>query len=276
MVKRITVGVLGIPLLLFVILSPFRNNLPFLLFLLIINSLGLNELYNIFLLKKIKINRIYFISCGIMMVLGLYLQIHYLKNMDFNLFDLIFILSVCIYFISLIIKKDFHDSISRISYFTFGLFYVSYLSGYFLMLKSLPEGSYYLFLIVMLIWFNDSFACFGGLWLGKKKLGLAASPKKSLAGVYSGIIFSIVSVFICELIFREHLTLSLSQKILIGIVFGFIVILSDLMESVLKRSAGIKDSGHLFPGHGGVLDIFDSWFLTIPLFYFYLRVSGIV
>ena len=281
MIKRIIVGIVGIPLLLYVILSNFYYCLPFLLFLILLNGLALNEIHYIFSLKNVKINRIYFITCGILMIISLYIQllekicatsfILLLTSPLLNhLFNLIFLLSISIYFISLIFNKDYKDVISKISYFIFGLFYISYLSGYFLLLKSMPDGRYFLFLIILLIWSNDTFAYFGGMLFGKKKLKIKASPNKSYAGIYFGIIFSIISVFISELIFKTHISLSLLQKLFIGFVFGIIVILSDLMESVLKRSAGIKDSKSLFPGHGGVLDIFDGWFLTIPLFYFYI------
>ena len=117
----------------------------------------------------------------------------------------------------------------------------------------------------------DAIHYFGGYFFGKKKLPVKASPNKSYAGLFSGILFSIAAVFLSEWIFKIHISFTLFQKIFIGIIFGFIVILSDLLESILKRSVVIKDSRGLFPGHGGVLDIFDGWFLTIPLFYFYIR-----
>lgn len=273
MIKRIIVAFFGIPLILFVILSRYNYNLPFLLFLIILNGLCLNEMHHIFELKNIKLNKIYFITCGTLIILSFYFQIYYLKNEN-NIINLFFILSVCIYLIRFIFTDNFNNTILKISFFTFGLFYISYLSGYFLLLKNLTNGSYFLFLIVLLIWFNDSFAYFCGLLFGKKKLGIKASPNKSYAGIYGALFFSVISVFISEQIFRDHLTLSLFKKIFIGIIFGIIAILSDLIESVLKRSAGLKDSGNLFPGHGGVLDIFDGWFFTIPLFYFYIKFFG--
>lgn len=270
MLKRIIVAFLGIPLLIFLILSEFLHGLPFLLFLILLNILALNEMYYIFSLKEIKIDRIYLITCGVLMIICLYLQLHYLDNMEY-LFNIVFILSICIYFISLIFQKDYKDAISKIAYFTFGLFYISYLSSYSLLLKSIRCGQYYLFLIITLIWCNDSFAYFGGLLFGNKKLKIKASPNKTYAGLYAGIAFSIIAVFISELIFKEHVSFTLLEKFFIGIVFGVLVILSDLLESVLKRSVSIKDSKNFLPGHGGVLDVFDSWFLTIPLFYFYIN-----
>ncbi len=274
MTKRIIVASFGIPILLFAVLSHWLYNLPCFIFLALLNGFALNELHHIFSLKNIKINKTYLILSGIIMISALYLQSSkeiWNTILPLSLFNMIFILSIGIYFVSIIFEKDHKDAILKISCFTFGLFYITYLSGYFLILKNMPEGSYYLFLIILLIWLNDSFAYFGGMLFGKKKLPIKASPNKTYAGLYCGIIFSIISVFISEGIFSEHISLSLFQKFFIGTFFGIIVILSDLLESILKRSAGIKDSKGLFPGHGGILDIFDGWFLTIPLFYFYLK-----
>ncbi len=273
MTKRVVIGIIGIPVLLFAILSDVWRNFPFLFFLIVLNSLALNEMHYIFLLKKINLNKLYFLLSGNLIIISLYLGLCYNNNIDFRHF--IFMLSIIIYFISLIFKNNYKDALLKISFFTFGLFYISYLSSYFLLLMHLPGGKYYLFLIVLLIWCNDSFAyCFGMLF-GRKKLGVKASPEKSYAGVWGGVFASIVSVFISEMIFKEHLSMSFLQKMIIGTSFGIIVILSDLVESVLKRSVSIKDSKSLFPGHGGVLDIFDGWFLTIPLFYYYIKLTGI-
>ncbi len=283
MTKRIIIAFFGIPILLFAVLSHWLYNLPFLIFLVLLNGFALNELHHIFSLKNIKINKTYLIFSGIIMILALYLQsskdiwnaigmsAYRAASLPLSLFNMIFILSIGIYFISIIFEKDHKDTILKISCFTFGLFYITYLSGYFLILKTMPEGSYYLFLIILLIWLNDSFAYFGGILFGKKKLPIKASPNKTYAGLYCGIIFSIISIFVSEGIFKEYISLSLFQKIFTGFIFGIIVILSDLLESILKRSVGIKDSKGIFPGHGGILDIFDGWFLTIPLFYFYLK-----
>ena len=204
------------------------------------------------------------------MIISLHIEQNYLEYMEY-LFNLIFILSISIYFINLVFQKDYKDALTKISYFTFGLFYVTYLSSYSLLLKNIPAGQYFLLLIIVLIWCNDTFAYIGGMLFGRKKLKIKASPNKTYAGCISAIIFSIITVFIIELIFKEHISFTLFEKFFIGIVFGSIAILSDLLESVLKRSVSIKDSKSLIPGHGGALDVLDSWFLTIPLFYFYIN-----
>ena len=245
MLKRIIVAFISIPLLLFAVLSKFQYGLPLVLLMIIINGLALNEVHYLISLKKIKIDKIYFITCGVLMIISMHLQTYYINNMNY-LFNLVFILSIGIYFISLVFQNDYKDVLLTISCFTFGLFYISYLSSYVLLVKNMPEGSYYLLMIVLLIWANDSFAYFGGKFLGKKKLPVKASPNKTYAGVYTGVLFSIGAVFLTCLIFKNHLSITFLQKMAIGIVFGIIVIFSDLLESVLKRSVDIKDSKREF------------------------------
>lgn len=273
MLKRVFIGAVGLPCLIFIILNEFQQNIFFFLFLLLLNILALNEIHYIFLLKKIVLNKVYFILSGLLMIIGLYIQTYYIKT-DIDLLPLVFLLCIVIYFITLIFNLDYKDAVFKIGCFSFGLFYISYLSSYFLKLKTIPSGSYYLFLITSLIWLNDSFAYFIGMFFGKRKLSIKASPNKSYAGVMGGLVFSIIAVFLAELIFPDHISFSFFHKIVLGIIFGIIVVFSDLLESVIKRSVSIKDSKGLLPGHGGVLDIFDGWLITIPLFYYYIVIVG--
>jgi len=263
MLKRILIALIGVPLIVFTILNESANNICFLIFLIFLNILGLDELNYMLKLKNIKINRIFLIISGVTIIITNYFKSPLLTGFAFFVFIFLFLISE-------IFKKQYKNSLLKFCGFVFALFYISYLSSYFFLLKMLPNGKYYLLLIVILIWVNDSFAYFGGMLFGKKKLKIKASPNKSYAGVISGILFSIFTVFIVSEFLKKYIPFTVIQKFFIGIIFGTIVILSDLVESVFKRSVGIKDSKNFLPGHGGVLDVFDSWFLTIPLFYYYL------
>ncbi len=147
MIRRIIVALFGIPIILFVVLSRICHSLPFLLFLILFNALAINEIHHIFSLKKINVNKIYFITCGTLMILSLYIKLMYIQLLPLqgsltykiseHLYGLIFILSVSIYFISMIFKNNYKDIIPKISCLTFGLFYIPYLSGYFLLLKTM-------------------------------------------------------------------------------------------------------------------------------------------
>ena len=122
-------------------------------------------------------------------------------------------------------------------------------------------------LIFVLLWANDTFAYLTGRLLGKHKLFERISPGKTIEGSIGGLVFTLVGI----IVFSHYADwLSLGEAIglgLIAVVFGT---LGDLCESLLKRQAGVKDSGNLIPGHGGILDRFDSVLFAIPFVYVFL------
>lgn len=128
-------------------------------------------------------------------------------------------------------------------------------------------GAEWLLLVFVLIWANDTFAYLTGRLLGKHKLFERISPGKTIEGSIGGLIFTLAGI----MVFSHYVDwLSLGQAIglgLIAVVFGT---LGDLCESMLKRQAGVKDSGKLIPGHGGILDRFDSVLFAVPFVYVFL------
>lgn len=122
-------------------------------------------------------------------------------------------------------------------------------------------------LVFILLWFNDTFAYLTGRLLGKHKLFERISPGKTVEGSIGGLLFTLAGI----IVFSHYVDwLSLGQAIgmgLIAVVFGT---LGDLCESMLKRQAGVKDSGNLIPGHGGILDRFDSVLFAMPFVYVFL------
>jgi phosphatidate cytidylyltransferase len=119
-----------------------------------------------------------------------------------------------------------------------------------------------------LIWTNDTMAYLTGITIGKNKLLERISPKKTWEGVVGGFIFCIGIAYIISLFFSD---LTTWQWITYGSIIAVFGTIGDLAESMLKRSADIKDSGTLLPGHGGILDRFDSLFLAVPAVYLYLQ-----
>ena len=122
-------------------------------------------------------------------------------------------------------------------------------------------------LVFVLIWANDTFAYLTGRLLGKHKLFERISPGKTVEGSIGGLVFTLAGI----MVYSHYVDwLSLGEAIglgLIAVVFGT---LGDLCESMLKRQAGVKDSGKLIPGHGGILDRFDSILFAMPFVYVYL------
>lgn len=137
------------------------------------------------------------------------------------------------------------------------------ITAIFALWMSSPWWLMYLFLLV---WGADSGAYFVGRKLGRKKLAPNVSPNKSIEGLYGGVITALLIVLVVELV---YLDLTLAQHILflvLSVVTVFSSVLGDLFESMIKRRAGIKDSGRILPGHGGVLDRIDSLLAAAPIF----------
>lgn len=129
------------------------------------------------------------------------------------------------------------------------------------------EGTTFLGCII-LIWSTDTFAYLTGRAIGKHKLYEKISPNKTIEGSVGGLIFTLITATIISYYFTQYSLIEwLGLSILISIFGG----LGDLVESMFKRAANIKDSGNLIPGHGGVLDRFDSLIFASPFIYFYLQ-----
>ncbi|MDR3592794.1 MAG: phosphatidate cytidylyltransferase [Negativicutes bacterium] len=133
---------------------------------------------------------------------------------------------------------------------------------------SQPAGAAYLWLAFIGTWASDTFAFFVGSTLGKHKLAPAVSPGKTWEGVIGGGAGSCLALLALGWLWH----LPLLHCVCIGLVIGFVAPLGDLVESAMKRFAGVKDSGRLLPGHGGVLDRFDSILFTVPAVYYYIYI----
>ena len=128
--------------------------------------------------------------------------------------------------------------------------------------------------VMLSIWANDAFAYFVGSALGRHKLAPRISPSKSVEGFFGGIVGSVI-VWVVMAVFLVP-TLDVPLSIACGVVVGFAAVIGDLFESRLKRGVGVKDSGNLIPGHGGLLDRSDSMLFGGMAAYFLLLFGGIL
>ncbi len=140
-----------------------------------------------------------------------------------------------------------------------------------LLLSNMESKSILFFIVILLIWANDTFAYLTGSMLGKHKLMPSVSPGKTIEGFVGGGVFTIITAVLLNHFINVF---PLSYYILLGLIVWIIGTIGDLVESKLKRSYNIKDSGTIMPGHGGFLDRFDSFIFVLPflvlLTYFYL------
>ena len=158
-------------------------------------------------------------------------------------------------------KRGPYDAIATLT----GLVYVVFFSFHLVLLDQLETGHIFIWTVVLSAFGSDIFAYFTGMLWGKKKLAPVLSPKKTVEGSVGGIIGAGVLCLIFGLIFaRQYLW----QCLLIGIVGGAVSQAGDLTASAFKRKMGIKDYGKLIPGHGGIMDRFDSVIFVAPFVYY--------
>lgn len=130
----------------------------------------------------------------------------------------------------------------------------------------LEPARFFVFLLIFSTWASDTFAFAVGKMMGKVKLCPAISPGKTREGAIGGFVGTLAVAIIFSLIFK----FSVLHALAIGVIIGIMAPLGDLVESILKRVCGVKDSGNIIPGHGGVLDRFDSLLFAAPAMYVYL------
>jgi phosphatidate cytidylyltransferase len=150
-----------------------------------------------------------------------------------------------------------------------GIAYVALLFGHQVGIHRWQQGKYWLLFLYLVIWASDTGAYYVGTSLGKHRLYEKISPKKSVEGLIGGTIASVITALLCKLWLLQ--TLGMVEALLLGAVLALVGTVGDLSESLLKRSTGVKDSGALIPGHGGILDRMDSMLFAAPVLFYYLR-----
>jgi phosphatidate cytidylyltransferase len=150
----------------------------------------------------------------------------------------------------------------------FGVVYVSLLLSHLLLLRWLPDGELLTLFVFGVTWLADAGAYYIGWLIGRHSLAPKISPKKTVEGAIGGLGFSILGGVGAKFWFLPGL--SLADSVLLGVLLGIVGQLGDLVESLWKRSAGVKDSSTVLMAHGGILDKVDSLMFTAPVFYYYL------
>ena len=134
-------------------------------------------------------------------------------------------------------------------------------------------GSALIWILFICTWSSDTFAYFVGVAIGSHKLASSISPNKTIEGFLGGVLgTTAMAVLVGHVAFGFPVI----EMAILGFVLAIVATLGDLVESVMKRFAGVKDSGMLLPGHGGMLDRFDSIFYTAPVFYYFIIIAGLI
>jgi phosphatidate cytidylyltransferase len=159
-----------------------------------------------------------------------------------------------------------------------GLIYIGWLGCYIISLRNLPDGMWWILLVIPTTGMVDGGAFFMGSLFGKHRMAPRISPKKSWEGYIGGVLFGVLGGALLA-VFLQMRAPSIQPwlGLTIGALIGLVTPIGDLGESVMKRSFGVKDSGSVLPGHGGILDRIDSWLWAAPISYYVivLLLSGI-
>lgn len=229
--------------------------------LLVISLIGMSELYNVEG-KRFSVISIF----AYLTATGYYLLI--LFNAEEYRFGLITGLVLALMILYVIRYPKY--SISEISLAVFGLIYVTVMLSYIYKLRILEDGAYYVWLIFIGAWGSDTCAYVTGITIGKHKITPLLSPKKSLEGCIGGVVGAMLIAFIYATIFKEKITCVSNPQVAFVIIAAACSVISqvgDLAASGIKRQYNIKDYGNIIPGHGGILDRFDSILFTAPICY---------
>ncbi len=255
MLKRIVSGLLGVPVLLAVV---YFGGTALFAATLVVALIGLYEFYQA--MEAAKLNPIK--PIGYIFAIAILSQFHFI-NMSANP---IFWLVMTIIALSIILLANRKYNMIDASITLYGLLYVPVLLGHILLTSQQPNGIV-IWLIFITAWGTDTCAYFAGNFFGKRKLCPEISPKKTVEGAIGGILGTmIIAGIFGYFMIKEHMT----AVILIGFFGSIFSMLGDLTASVIKRRVGIKDFGNLIPGHGGILDRFDSILFTAPVIYYFL------
>lgn len=252
-----------------IILSAWQGGLVFLVLILSIVVLAILEFYHMATQKFTHPNKYVGVGTAVLLVLSFYYQQT----------EYIWLLFAISFFVLLTIEL-FRNEIApilNVSNTLGGIFYVAFLLGFLVLIREFPVGrelgyqygGYLVILIFLSVWVCDSAAYILGSRFGRHKLFPRVSPNKTIEGTIFGFGFAVLAAYLCYLMFLQGL--GLRNVLIIGAICGSVGQLSDLIESLFKRDANIKDSSRIIPGHGGILDRFDSEILVAPAVYFYLR-----
>ncbi len=230
------------------------------LLLIAVGSIALLELYRLGF--QSRLNRL-LVGVGMATFVLVLTRSHF----SFSLVELLIaaslILAVAVSFLSGTIDRRWKDALSIL----FGVFYVGFPLSTVVSTRSLPAGEFLVLFLAVVTWASDAGAYYAGTLWGKHPLLPSVSPKKTVEGVLGGLALAI-SVAVLAQWFASQL--SLWDSLILGVLLTGAGLLGDLFESAIKRRTGVKDSGGILPGHGGMLDRLDSLLFTAPTFYYYV------
>lgn len=269
LVKRTAAGIIYVAIILFALLG---GEIAFLAIFGLFLSVALYEFFRMADNDSCRTAcKIFQIVSGLVIYLSFYLL---LKKISLIAFPYAIAAYVLMLFLSTIFINR-KDIIQTTAYSLFGHIYITLPLSILLFVSQrygdiISIGNYknlFMLAIFVLIWINDTGAFLFGSLFGKHRLIERISPKKSVEGFISGIVISVIAAIVFSLYFHS---ISIYLWVAIGFITSIFASLGDLFESLLKRTFGVKDSGNIIPGHGGILDRIDSLLIVFPAIFLLL------
>lgn len=177
---------------------------------------------------------------------------------------------VCTISVPLLGRSPLEQSLRDGAMTLFGVLYLGLTLSTLSMTRLLPQGEWLIFFLLLVTWASDTGAYYAGTLFGRHRLAPTISPKKTVEGLVGGLISAIIVAYAARWWFFPDF--SVLDCLFMGILLTLTGLWGDLTESAMKRSVGLKDSGGILPGHGGMLDRLDSLLFTAPCFYYYVTV----
>jgi phosphatidate cytidylyltransferase len=232
------------------------------LMVLLATFLGLREYYNLVFPHSKWIERA--VGIGLGLILSLIISFGDLNEVSPFLVIILLVLAV----LSMAVSQDLSSTISKMGIALFGILFVGFLLAYVSRIRNMPNGRLWVLFLIATVWAGDISALLSGSSLGTHKLYPKISPNKTFEGLGGALVGSIVVALAFSWLFIPNL--KMGSCILLAIGLGISGQLGDFTESMLKRSAQVKDSGTLIPGHGGMLDRLDSFLFSAPFLHYAL------
>ncbi len=258
--RKVWVGLAMIPPIIFLIAA----GPPVILHLMVLLAtfLGLREYYALAFPRSTRSERT--VGIGLGLILSLVLSFGGMK--EISPFMVIVLLVLAVFFMAA--SQDLSSTISKMGIALFGIFFVGFLLAYVSLIRNMPNGRRWVLFLILTVWAGDIFALLSGSFLGRHKLYPKISPNKTFEGLAGGILGSILVALAFSRLFIPDL--KMGTCVLFAVGLAILGQLGDFTESMLKRSAQVKDSGTLFPGHGGMLDRLDSFLFSAPFLHYSL------
>ena len=263
--KRVISAIILIPVIIFLV---WWGGYPYSAAIILVSGLMLIEFWGLSQSIGGRGGRIFTVVCGVLFCLSAVDSIHFKIPVALAL-------TLLLPFSYQIFRDQVNVAFLSVASTLLGAVYIGWAFGYHLILLrgiSVPDSSEagrgLIFFLLVTVWLGDTAAYLIGKRFGRHKLRPTISPRKTIEGTIAGLVFGMLGgIGIWSFFLKD--ALSFPHALILGVLLGIVGQLGDLSESIIKRSADVKDSGQLIPGHGGLLDRCDSLIFSTPVLYYY-------